>query len=331
MSRTRCLQTFVTLLLISASLAGARADSTAAGTHALAQSPSSAIAAALSGTVSSASEGKMEGVLVSAEKNGSPNRITVVSNASGHFDFPADRLSPGHYELSIRAIGYELDGPRSADVPASGIGTTDLILRKSDDIAAQMTNTEWFMSIPGTAAQKQKLLACMSCHTLGPIVRSTLTSDEFVPVLKRMANYAENTTEAVAQPRPTEQHGSELLIRRIADYLASNNLSRGSTWAYPLKTLPRPTGAATRTIVTEYSLPRKAIAPHDVRTDSEGNVWYSDFVEEKLGMLDPQSGTVKECDYPVVKPGFPMGSLDLEPDQDGNLWFAMLFQTGLAK
>ena len=95
--------------------------------------------------------------------------------------------------------------------------------------------------------------------------------------------------------------------------------------------MPRPTGEATRAIVTEYDLPRKTVAPHDVLTDAQGNVWYSDFVEQDLGMLDPRTGQIKEYAYPVQKPGFPMGSLDLEPDQDGNLWLAMMFQTGLAK
>ena len=300
------------------------------GAGALAQS--TAPAAVLSGTVSSATEGKMEGVLVSAQKQGSPIRVTVTSDEKGHFEFPADRLSPGSYALSIRAIGYELEAPQSAAVPATaGGGTADITLRKATDISAQMTNTEWFMSLPGTPAQKQKLIECMSCHTLERIVRSTFTSDDFVPLLKRMANYANNTTQALIQPRPTQRMGAEDQIRKAADYLASINLSHGTTWSYPLKTLPRPSGAATRAIITEYELPRATIAPHDVRTDSQGNIWYSDFVEQNLGMLDPRTGAVTEYAYPVQKRGFPMGSLDLEPDPDGNLWLAMMFQTGLAK
>ena len=67
-------------------------------------------AAALSGQVSSAEEGAMEGVLVSAKKEGSTITTTVVSNDKGQFSFPAGRLEPGHYNLTIRAAGYDLVG-----------------------------------------------------------------------------------------------------------------------------------------------------------------------------------------------------------------------------
>ena len=98
-----------------------------------------------------------------------------------------------------------------------------------------------------------------------------------------------------------------------------------------MQTLPRPKGRATHVVITEYDLPRQTIAPHDVRTDREGNVWYSDFVENVLGELDPTTGALREYPIPVSKPGFPTGSLDLEPDADGNLWLAMMFQAGLAR
>src|ERR1700726_4500497 len=87
----------------------------------LATAPAQAqTAAALSGQVSSAEEGAMEGVLVSAKREGSTITTTVVSNDKGQFSFPADRLEPGHYNISIRAAGYDLDGPKTVDVAAGG-------------------------------------------------------------------------------------------------------------------------------------------------------------------------------------------------------------------
>ena len=47
---------------------------------------------ALTGSVTSAEEGAMEGVLVSAKKNGSNMTITVVSDAKGNYRFPASKL-----------------------------------------------------------------------------------------------------------------------------------------------------------------------------------------------------------------------------------------------
>jgi streptogramin lyase len=98
-----------------------------------------------------------------------------------------------------------------------------------------------------------------------------------------------------------------------------------------LKTLPRPTGRATRVIVTEYDLPRKTIEPHDVIVDSEGMVWYSDFGAMFLGKMDPKTGKVIEYPIPRIKEGFPVGTLDLETDRDGNLWVGLMYQGGVAK
>src|SRR4029077_2046434 len=87
-------------------------------------------APALSGQVSSAEEGSMEGVLVSAKKQGSTITVTVVTDAKGQYSFPADRLDAGHYAITIRAAGYNLDGPKAVDIAAGG-STADIRLVKT--------------------------------------------------------------------------------------------------------------------------------------------------------------------------------------------------------
>ena len=237
--------------------------------------------AALSGRVTSAEEGAMEGVLVSAQQSGSPITVTVVTDESGSYRFPAARLAPGSYALRIRATGYELDGAGAgaAEVAAGRTATADLRLRKAHDLAAQLTSTEWLISMPGTAEQKRPLIECMSCHTVERIVRSKLRAPELAAVLKRMQNYANNSTVQHPQKRVVERELSDKRAREVADYLETINLSAGETssagaaWSYPLQTLPRPRGRATRVIITEYALPRPTIAPHDVRPDQQGFVW----------------------------------------------------------
>jgi len=292
--------------------------------------PEAIHAQTLTGSVSSPAESAMEGVLVSAQKIGSPITITGVSDEHGRFRFPDGQLSPGHYALRIRAVGYDLDGPQAVDV---GTASADVAikLRSTTDLAVQLTNTEWLMSMPGTPQQKRPLIECMSCHTLERIVRSRYSAEAFAPVLARMAQYANNTTQARVQVRVAKRPVRDDLVRKLADYLATVNLSSGPTWPYELQTLPRPKGRATHVVITEYGLPRKTIAPHDVRTDAQGNIWYSNFVENFLGELDPRTGAHREYPIPVLKRGFPTGALDLEPDAEGNLWLAMMFQTGLAK
>src|SRR5215510_14054178 len=63
----------------------------------------------LSGQVTGES-GPMEGVVVTAKKNGSTIAYTVVSDAQGRYSFPAGKIEGGDYTLRIRATGFDLDG-----------------------------------------------------------------------------------------------------------------------------------------------------------------------------------------------------------------------------
>src|SRR5215469_7469781 len=119
--------------------------------------PSSAETAhsiALTGIVRSAEEGAMEGVLISAKEAGSNMTITVVSDEQGRYRFPSSKLSPGQYALRIRAVGYDLESPATVEVGSGNPTTADLKLRKTKDLAAQLSNSEWFASFPGTDQQK---------------------------------------------------------------------------------------------------------------------------------------------------------------------------------
>src|SRR5215472_11423734 len=59
--------------------------------------------AALAGQITSEAEGAMEGVVVSAKKDGSTVTVSVISDAQGRYSFPANRLAAGKYTLKIRA------------------------------------------------------------------------------------------------------------------------------------------------------------------------------------------------------------------------------------
>ena len=87
--------------------------------------------AAIDGRITSAEEGPMEGVLVSAKRAASTITVTVVSDAQGRYRFPAAKLQPGAYALRIRAVGYDLDGPLNAEVKAGETTTADLKLTQA--------------------------------------------------------------------------------------------------------------------------------------------------------------------------------------------------------
>src|SRR5207247_1400253 len=187
-----------------------------------------ATAAALNGRVTSAADGPLAGVLVSARKAGSTVTVTVVSDEQGRYRFPPSKLTPGKHALTIRAAGYELVAPVEVDVTAQPAASADLELRPARDLAAQLTNAEWMLSAAGTSQQKDSLLNCVGCHTLERIMRSTHDAAGFVQhVLPRMGKYANQSTPLHPQLRladpPPEVRGAERqrFRREQAEFLAS--------------------------------------------------------------------------------------------------------------
>jgi virginiamycin B lyase len=293
---------------------------------------------ALTGQVTSAEEGPMEGVLVSAKRTGSTVTITVVSDAQGIYSFPAAKLEPGRYAMRIRAVGYDLDRPANVDVTAQQPARHDLKLRKTEDLASQLSNGEWLASFPGTDQQKNAMLGCVGCHTLERVVRSTHKPDDFVNVtLPRMQGYVNQSIPAAPQlrrgERLMEERGDQRVqvYRAAAEFLSGINLSSGPQWNYALKALPRPKGRSTRVVITEYDLPRETIQPHDVVVDADGIAWYSSFGEQFLGRLDPKTGQASEYPVPMHKPGFPTGFLGLRTDKAGDLWLGNMYQATIVK
>ena len=302
-------------------------------------------APALTGVVRSAEEGPMEGVVVTARREGATFTVSVISDARGEYAFPRSHVEPGRYDLSIRAAGYDLRTGGTPAVTAGQTASLDLELVPTSDLASQLSSLEWVMSMPGTTEQKDRLVyqpvSCAYCHTYERIMKSRHTADEFVAVITRMQTYFGDGTAVSSQSgrgrgqRITHPSGvaesaarnpryGGALKTELAEYLASVNLSGGrTTWPYALETLPRPTGKSTRVIITQYDLPRPDTVPHDFTIDSSGTLWYPDQSRMVFGKLDPETGSTREYPLPPLPPGRHGGVADMQPDQDGNIWFTM--------
>jgi streptogramin lyase len=292
---------------------------------------------ALSGRVTSVQEPTMEGVLVNVKREGTTITTTVVTDEQGRYSFPADRLQPGKYTISVRAVGYILDGPKAVEIPAGGNATADLKLNRARNIHLQLSNGEWLASLPGTDRDKQFLTNCTGCHTLQRLFTAQHDVDEWIQVFNRMGRYYPGSTPAQPQllvsggARSERPRVNPKIAKQAAQFMVDVSLTNPDAKEYEFKPLPRPKGRATRVIITEYDLPRKNAYPHDVVVDADGNAWYSDFGSQVMGVLDPKTGKVIDYDIPVVRPEQPKGTLDLQLDRDGNLWIAMMYQSAIAK
>jgi streptogramin lyase len=200
------------------------------------------------------------------------------------------------------------------------------------NLAAQLSNLEWILSVPGDDSQRRALTGCTNCHTVERILTSTHNAEQMLDVIKRMAQYSNNSFHGKPQIRAEPRDINRFVpnAEKVAAYLASINRSTGE-WKFELKTLPRVGGDGTKVVITEYDLPDPTIQPHDVITDKDGIVWHSDFSGQILGRFDEKTLQHRSYEVPLQRKGWPTGALDLETDPDGNLWLGLMFQAGAAK
>ena len=318
-------------------------------------SAQSTSAVAVSGTVTSREEGTMEGVVVSARRQGANFTVSVVSDAQGRYSFPWTHLEPGSYDVTVRAVGYDLPPLARVTIGSNEPTTLDLMLEKTGDLLAQLTSLEIATSLPGPQEQVEKLvyerLSCAYCHTYNRIVTSRHSADRWVPVINRMASYYPDGTASSDDGRGSwRKWENDFLVKdptwglgigvrqsfrpgvdksELAKYLATINLSGGRTeLPYELETLPRPTSKATRVIITQYDLPRKGAVSHEMELDSKGTPWYTDEAEPYLGTLDPRTGRFTEYLISSVNGQKVLSARDLVFDPDDNPWFPLRTAAG---
>jgi len=297
---------------------------------------------ALAGKVTSAADGAMEGVLVSAKREGSNKTVTVVSHADGRYSFPSERLEAGRYAVTVRAVKYVL--PKHAatvEIAAGKSAQLDLELTGANplELALQMTDPEWLASYPIDDRTKWELFRdCSRCHTLRRPSMSTYNAEQLSWVLMRMVYSAGSSPmrfQLPANMTPTwgraEGGVPSALQKRQAEAVASINL-RSGMWSYELKTVPRPKGKETDVVYTTWALPATA-RPHDTRIAADGMIWFNHFNDNAIGRLDPKTGDVKEWHWPyrAKEDSFqPTGARTLMgPDAQGRWYIGNQAQSGV--
>jgi len=294
------------------------------------------VSASLQGVVRSDAEGLMEGVLIRAKEAGGTITVTVVSDAQGQYRFPSNRLGSGTYQLSVRAAGYEVSGPAEVEVVASKTAQWDLKLMKTRDLVSQLMNAEWLLSVEmaGRKENVDKLSGCVGCHSLTRVMTSKHDANSWPAVLQRMNTYGAGGQKLpydISTHPNTKYSSASRVDEEFAKYLSSINLSTDDKHAYDLKTFPRPTGRATRVVITEYDLPIDGFEPHEVLVDPEGMVWTTDFVGPNMLRMNSATGEFTAYEMPILKPGFPPGNNTLHLDKTGSLWWTGLKQGGIYK
>ena len=274
------------------------------------------------GIVKSSTGDMLEGMMVQLISKKTNIRTTVYSNADGRYEFP--KLDPGMYTLRI-ALPREYQPYVKESVEIKGTNALeDITLKRvsplellppSKEIAAQMTGSEWLLSLSGTGEEKRLMtLNCNWCHSYQQIFRNRYDERSWARIVNRMTHGA-GSPLILMRPNGRFNDADEA---RLVKWLAT---VRGPNSEDPFfVALPRPQGAATRVVVTEYELPRVETATHDVAGDAQGRIWYSTHRSSYIGRLDPKTGVVKEYRIPDVAKGARPGTHWITVDKDGMVW-----------
>jgi virginiamycin B lyase len=274
------------------------------------------------GIVKSADGGLLEGMMVQLIAKNSAIRTTVFTDANGRFEFP--QLVSGAYTLRIAQPreffpyardGVDIDGANALpDIVLKRIAKSD-VLPPYPEIAAQVTGSEWLMSLSGSGADKRLLTVnCNWCHSYQQIFRNRYDEAGWSKILHRMIHGAGSPLINVN----SRGRFSDADEARLVHWLAT---VRGPQSPEPsFIALPRPQGRATHVVITEFELPRLEPATHDVSGDANGNIWYSTHRSSYVGRLDPRTGNVTEFHVPPVQPGALPGTHWIHVDKNGIVW-----------
>ncbi|MBZ5643640.1 MAG: carboxypeptidase regulatory-like domain-containing protein [Acidobacteriia bacterium] len=249
-------------------------------------------------------------------------RTTVYTNAEGKYEFPV--LETGEYTLRVPLPreyqpyvkeGVRIEGPSQlADIALTRISNTEFVPATPETLS-QLTGSEWMLNLPGSGEEKRVFtLTCgFGCHSYQQIFRNRFDQRSWALILRKMMARGGGSPLILAEnPTPTSidrAHQPQLRDEAMLSKWLSQVRGPESP-DEPLYFLPRPKGASTKVIVTEYELPRELLAPHDVHGDSRGNIWYTAHRSPYAGVLDLRTGAVKEyripgkdADTPNVLPG----------------------------
>ena len=305
----------------------------------------------LSGSVAAASGQKLDGVQISAKKEGSTITTSVYTDQSGDYFFPA--LPDGKYNVWAQALGFEtskgqvdLTGKKQQDFKLAEITDPELKIKQmpSEMLAAALPeDTE-------ADANMKRIFhnQCTGCHTPGYPLQFSF--DE--PGWNKIINLMKRVSGTGEYQGPTAKPNGimEFNQKELAAYLARAR-GPGAT-SMKFKDRPRPSGEAARVVWTTYDVPLNPVTgmgargakypindgsdwsqgtpsklgqlPHDGAMGLDGNLYYTvnnPNPDVTIGKVDTKTGEVKYLKVDRRDGKYAATAHGLTRDADGNLWF----------
>src|SRR5712672_2681682 len=304
----------------------------------------------LTGSITSASGQKLEGVQVSAKREGATITTSVYTDQNGDYFFPS--MADGKYQVWAQALGFH-----------TAKDAVDLTATKHQDLklAAITDAEERFRQLPpemmvaalpeetASDANIKKIFTneCTGCHTPGYPLQFKFDEAGWNKIINLMKVVPGSGVYPGANAKVSQI--IEFNRKELAAYLARAR-GPGET-SMKFKDRPRSTGEAARVVWTTYDLALNPDAgpgtlglkgpdndgsdwslgvtsklgqmPHDGNMDFEGNVYFTNNNPNKLATIGKVNAKTGEVKYLKVDraDGLAANAHGLTRDGNGDFWF----------
>jgi len=301
----------------------------------------------LSGRVASRSGQKLDGVTVSAKREGSTITTSVYTDAAGEYFFPP--LPEGRYRVWAQALGFERT---SGSVDLSAARRQDLTLAEIADPERrfrQLPGEMMVAALPEASADDARMKKifmnnCTGCHSTSYALQFRFDEAGWSKIIDLM----KIVPVTGVYPGPTAKPNQilELHQKPLAAYLAR---ARGpGNSSMKIASRPRPTGETARAVWTLYDLPlnpdtgigtnynpndgtdwamgttsKLGQLPHDGALGLDGTIYFTSNNPNRgvtIGKVNPATGAVKYLKAEASN-GLAATAHGLARDRAGNLWF----------
>jgi streptogramin lyase len=301
----------------------------------------------LSGAIVSPSGQKLDGVTVSAKREGSTITTSVYTDAAGSYYFPG--LPEGKYRVWAQALGFERS---TAAIDLSAARSVNFTLHEIADPERrfrQLPGEMMVAALPEAGADDARMKKifmnnCTGCHSTSYALQFRFDEAGWNHIIDLMKIVP--VTGVYPGPNAKPNQILERHQKLLAAYLARAR-GPGET-SMKVAPRPRPAGEAARAVWTLYDLPLNPDAgigtrynandgtdwamgttsklgqlPHDGALGLDGTIYFTSNNPNRgvtIGKVDPMTGAVNylKADAPN---GLAATAHGLVRDRAGNLWF----------
>ena len=301
----------------------------------------------LSGRIASPSGQKLDGVTVSAKREGSTITTSVYTDAAGEYFFPP--LPEGRYRVWAQTLGFER---ASGSVELSAARRQDFTLAEIADPERrfrQLPGEMMVAALPEASAEDARMKKifmnnCTGCHSTSYALQFRFDEAGWSKIIDLMKIVP--VTGVYPGPNAKPNQILERHQKPLAAYLAR---ARGpGESSMKVASRPRPAGEAARAVWTLYDLqlnPDTGIGtkyndndgtdwamgttsklgqlPHDGALGLDGTIYFTSNNPNRgvtIGKVDPATGAVKYLKAEAAN-GLAATAHGLARDRAGNLWF----------